>query len=134
MNYIFLADFLELIGGILIAFTVISVHKKILHDHRLDDSVFSTIRREQVLAVVIPLIAIQMLVGNFLEPRLMGRSFNLSALAILFSLSIWGAIWGVTGMIICVPFMVILSIIMSNFPQTRTYAVWLSQNGELDSE
>ncbi|MCA9387220.1 hypothetical protein KC669_04265 [Candidatus Dojkabacteria bacterium] len=52
MNYIFLADFLELIGGILIAFTVISVHKKILHDHRLDDSVFSTIRREQVLAVV----------------------------------------------------------------------------------
>ncbi|MCB1212998.1 MAG: AI-2E family transporter [Chlamydiia bacterium] len=89
---------------------------------------------EQVLAVVIPLIAIQMLVGNFLEPRLMGRSFNLSALVILFSLSIWGAIWGVTGMIICVPFMVILSIIMSNFPQTRTYAVWLSQNGELDSE
>ncbi|MCA9380988.1 hypothetical protein KC678_01880 [Candidatus Dojkabacteria bacterium] len=52
MNYIFLADFLELIGGILIAFTVISVHHKILHDHKIDDNVFVTIRREQILAII----------------------------------------------------------------------------------
>ena len=36
----------------------------------------------------------QFAIGNFLQPRLMGDTLNLSALVVLLSLAIWGAIWG----------------------------------------
>ncbi|MEO0817505.1 MAG: AI-2E family transporter, partial [Pseudomonadota bacterium] len=40
----------------------------------------------------------QFAIGNFLQPRMMGDSLNLSALVVLLSLAIWGAIWGIPGM------------------------------------
>lgn len=73
----------------------------------------------------------QILVGNFLEPRLMGNSLNLSPLVILLSLSLWGSLWGVPGMFLCVPITVIAMIICSHFPQTRAIAVLLSGNGKI---
>lgn len=79
------------------------------------------------------LIAIQVVIGNMLEPRLMGRSFNLSPLVILLSLSIWGYLWGIVGMFLCVPIMVIANIILANFKKTRPFAILLSQNGEVEN-
>jgi len=58
---------------------------------------------------------IQLLVGNFLEPKLMGSSMNISPLVTILSLSIWGAIWGITGMILSVPITVIMIIVLMNF-------------------
>ncbi len=75
--------------------------------------------------------AIQVIVGNILEPRLLGNSMNISALAAIASLSIWGAIWGVTGMILSVPITVIMIIIFSEFPQTRPIAIMLSEKGNI---
>ncbi len=89
------------------------------------------------VAVVIGGVAgTQVLVGNFLEPRLMGNSLNLSPLVILLSLSLWGSLWGVSGMFLCVPITVIAMIICSHFPQTRPIAVLLSGDGQIkiDSE
>lgn len=77
------------------------------------------------------IIATQVLVGNFLEPRLMGNSLNLSPLVILLSLSLWGSLWGIPGMFLCVPITVIAMIICSHFPQTRPIAVLLSGDGKL---
>ena len=74
---------------------------------------------------------LQILIGNFLEPRLMGKSLNLSPLVIILSLALWGALWGVTGMFLCVPITVIAMIILSYFPQTRPIAVILSVDGKL---
>jgi predicted PurR-regulated permease PerM len=48
------------------------------------------------------IVAIQFVVGNFLEPRLLGKSLNLSTLVILFALALWGSIWGVLGMFLSV--------------------------------
>ena len=73
----------------------------------------------------------QILVGNLLEPRLMGNSLNLSPLVILLSLGLWGSLWGVPGMFLCVPITVIAMIICSHFPQTRAIAVLLSGNGQI---
>lgn len=74
---------------------------------------------------------IQLLVGNILEPKLMGNSMNISALVTIFALSFWGAIWGVTGMILSVPITVITIIIFSEFPQTRPIAILLSEKGKI---
>jgi len=82
--------------------------------------------------VTLSLTAIHMSIGNILEPRLIGRSVNLSGLVIILSLTVWGAIWGIAGMFLSVPIMVILNLIFANFPSTRPIAVILSQDGKLD--
>ncbi|MFK7983240.1 MAG: AI-2E family transporter [Saprospiraceae bacterium] len=74
---------------------------------------------------------IQLLVGNFLEPKLMGSSMNISPLVTILSLSIWGAIWGITGMILSVPITVILIIILSQFERTKPVAIMLSEKGNI---
>ncbi len=75
--------------------------------------------------------ACQILIGNILEPRMMGSSFNLSPIVILLNLALWGTIWGIIGMLLCVPFLIILTIVLSHFPNTRAIAIMLSSDGKL---
>ncbi len=78
------------------------------------------------------LTTLQFTIGNVIEPRLMGTSLNLSPFVIILSLAIWGSIWGVAGMFLCVPLTMILLILLSQFPQSRPIAVLLSGNGRID--
>ena len=78
------------------------------------------------------LTGIQILIGNFLEPKFTGSTLNLSPTIILLNLSLWGVIWGIPGMFLCVPFLVISMIVFSNVPQTRAIAVLLSSDGRID--
>ena len=73
----------------------------------------------------------QTLVANFIEPRILGRSLNLSPLVVFVTLTIWGTIWGVLGMIIAVPVTSILVIVMAQFRQTRKVAAFLSESGDI---
>jgi len=84
------------------------------------------------LIVLVSLGALQVCIGNILEPRLMGTSLNLSPVVILFNLALWGYIWGVAGMFLCVPFLIITTIVLSHFPKTRPVAILLSSNGKID--
>jgi AI-2 transport protein TqsA len=86
------------------------------------------------LAAVIGLALVQFSLGNVLEPRLMGSSLNLSPIVIMVSLAVWGSLWGVAGMFLCVPIMVIIMIICAHFPTTRPLAVLLSATGQLDKD
>lgn len=74
---------------------------------------------------------IQVIVGNFIEPKVMGNSLNISSLVVLLSLAFWGYVWGVVGMILCVPITVIMIIFFSRFQSTRPIAVILSGSGKL---
>lgn len=85
----------------------------------------------QFIVITSLLIAIQVFMGNVVEPRWLGNSLNLSPLVILVSLTIWGSIWGIVGMFLTVPFMVILNIVLANFDKTRKFAVFLSQSGKV---
>ena len=71
-------------------------------------------------------------VGNLIEPRLMGRKLHLSPLVIILSLAFWSMLWGVVGMILCIPIMVIVMIICGHFRPTRPIAILLSSDGEID--
>jgi len=75
--------------------------------------------------------AIQAFVENFIEPRITGRTLNLSPIVMIVSLSVWGAIWGITGMILSVPLMVMIMIILAQFPSTRPIAIVMSERGEV---
>jgi predicted PurR-regulated permease PerM len=76
---------------------------------------------------------IQVVLGSFVEPSFMGKSLNLSPLAVLVALSFWGSIWGVVGMILSVPITSVMVIIMSQVPSSRYLAIILSEKGDLGS-
>jgi predicted PurR-regulated permease PerM len=78
--------------------------------------------------------SIQMVIGNFAEPRIMGKSLNISPLVVLLTLAVWGVMWGITGMLLSVPITVILIIIMAEFPSTRPVAILLSRDGQLNKD
>jgi predicted PurR-regulated permease PerM len=75
---------------------------------------------------------VQVLVGNVIEPKLMGNSLNMSSLVVILSLTIWGAIWGVMGMILSVPITVMMIVIFEEIPNLRFIAVFLSEKGDLN--
>ncbi len=81
--------------------------------------------------VLIGVGAVQVLVGNFLEPKLMGNTLNLSPFVVMISLTLWGSIWGIAGMFLSVPITVMLLIIFAHFQKTRPIAVLLSGDGNL---
>ena len=60
--------------------------------------------------------SIQMTMGNFVEPKLMGEGLGLSPLVVLFFLFFWGWLWGIPGMILAVPMAAIIKIVCSNIP------------------
>lgn len=74
----------------------------------------------------------QLVIGNFVEPRLMGTQLNISPLVVILSLALWGSIWGIAGMFLCVPLTVILMIAFSYFERTRPVAIMLSGNGKIE--
>ena len=84
-----------------------------------------------VIVLVVGITIIQQGMGNFVEPNLMGMTLNLSPLVVVMSLILWGLIWGVVGMFLCVPITVIIVIILANFPGTQWVAILLSQNGKV---
>jgi predicted PurR-regulated permease PerM len=85
------------------------------------------------IVTVSVLTAVQFCIGSLFEPKLMGNRLNLSPIVILLSLGLWGSIWGIPGMFLCVPITVIIMIICSYFPETRPFAILLSGNGKVGS-
>jgi predicted PurR-regulated permease PerM len=83
------------------------------------------------LTLTVGLIIIQFTGGSIIEPRLMGKGLNVSPVFMLLSLALWGAIWGVVGMFLAVPIMVVLMIVCSHFASTRPIAVVMSADGAL---
>lgn len=71
----------------------------------------------------------QFSIGNFVQPRIMGDTLNLSALVVLLSLAVWGAIWGIAGMFLSAPLTVVMMILFAQNPSTRWIAILLSANG-----
>ncbi|MGY0561519.1 AI-2E family transporter [Luteimonas sp. A277] len=84
-----------------------------------------------VITLLILLSSAQFVIGNFLDPWLLGNSLNLSPFVILASLTIWGALWGIPGAFLAVPITSVLAIVLSEFSGTRPIAVLMSRSGDL---
>jgi AI-2 transport protein TqsA len=80
------------------------------------------------------LTAAQLWVGNWLEPKLIGRTANLSPFVVLAALAAWSALWGIPGAIFAVPLTSMIAIVCGAFEQTRWVPILLSQDARrLDS-
>lgn len=71
----------------------------------------------------------QFSIGNFIQPRMMGDSLNLSSLVVLLALAIWGVIWGIPGMFLSAPLTVLMMILFAQAEGTRWIAILLSADG-----
>lgn len=80
---------------------------------------------EPVLVISL-LSGIQLVVGNIIEPKVLGTKLNLSPLIVVLSLTFWGSLWGIAGMFLCVPITVIMMIVFNQFEGTKKIAILLS--------
>jgi len=72
----------------------------------------------------------QFVIGNFIAPRMQGKSLNLSPLMVLLSLAIWGALWGPVGMFLSAPLTVLVMIVLAQVRGARWIAVLMSADGK----
>ena len=82
-----------------------------------------------VLAIVLPG-AVQMGIGNIVEPMVMGDELDLHPVTILLALMIWGTLWGVVGMLLATPITAVMKILFERGERTRPIANLLA--GRLD--
>lgn len=80
---------------------------------------------------LVTLTTAQVYVGNFLEPRIVGRSVNLSPFVVLVSLSVWSTLWGLPGAVLAIPMTAAMVIILAEIPATQPVAIMLSSDGDV---
>jgi AI-2 transport protein TqsA len=86
------------------------------------------------IAVAGGYILINVLLGNFIEPMLMGRRFGLSTLVVVVSVLFWGWLWGVLGMLLAVPLTMMLKVVLDNSEEFRWIAVAISKEQRRPAE
>jgi len=106
----FLLNFIPNIGSVVATLPPVAI------------ALFQTGSFPETLLVATALVAIQMVVGNFIEPKLMGGGLNLSPLVVLLSLLFWGWMWGIVGMLIAVPLTAAIKIACEQLDATRPAA------------
>ena len=77
------------------------------------------------VGVLLGLLVIQGVIGNVIDPRVLGRELNISPLVVFLSMVFWGWIWGVTGMLLSVPMMVVVKVIIMHNPRLRPIGIML---------
>ena len=73
--------------------------------------------------ILVVTVGLDNLLGNLLEPKIMGKGLGLSPLLVFFSLLFWGWLWGIPGMILSVPLTALVKIVCQNIPPLRPVAV-----------
>lgn len=79
------------------------------------------------ILVAVGYLAINIVIGNLLEPQILGRRLGLSALVVFLSLVFWGWVWGPVGMLLSVPITMVVKIALENTKDLRWLAVLLER-------
>jgi predicted PurR-regulated permease PerM len=78
------------------------------------------------LVVAATLSTVHFFLTNVIQTVLLGRSLNLSPLAIILSLTFWGLVWGVAGLFLAVPITAAITIVCEHIDGVRWVAVVLA--------
>jgi AI-2 transport protein TqsA len=73
-------------------------------------------------------LVINNLLGNFLEPILVGRRFGISTLVVVLSVMFWGWVWGPIGMLLAVPLTMVIKVILDGSEDLRWISVAISSD------
>jgi AI-2 transport protein TqsA len=78
-------------------------------------------------------LAVNFILGNVVEPRLMGRRLGLSTLVVFLSLVFWGSLLGLIGVVLCIPFTMTVKFACESNTSTRWVAVLLGPESPAES-
>ena len=78
------------------------------------------------LVILVLLVLPQVAIAYLIEPRLAGKTLDLSPFVIILSLAFWGSLWGIVGMILAVPLVVTIKAILDQVLVTRPLGRMLS--------
>ncbi|GAB1442597.1 AI-2E family transporter [Ignavibacteriales bacterium] len=84
-------------------------------------SLMSLVQSDNVIVPLIVLLLlsiVQMGMGNIVEPILMGNKLRLNTITAMFGLVFWGSLWGVSGLFLGIPMLVIFKVMLEQFPET----------------
>ena len=84
------------------------------------------------IVTTVAYVAINGVIGNFIEPRIMGRSLGLSPLVVFISLIFWGWTLGPVGMLLAIPLTILLKIIFDNREETKYFGLILGDETSLE--
>lgn len=79
------------------------------------------------IATLLGLAVIQTILGNFIDPRLQGKTLQLSPFVALISIVFWGWVWGIPGAILGVPMTISIVLMCREFKATRGVAILLGE-------
>lgn len=77
---------------------------------------------DAVLIFVGLLIIAHFIMGNIIEPIIMGTNMSINTLTVIFGLVFWGFIWGIPGMMLSVPLLVVFKIAFEQFPSLQIFS------------
>lgn len=89
---------------------------------------------KHAMMVALGYLVINGLLGNLLEPMLLGRRFGISTLVVVVSVIFWGWVWGPIGMLLAVPLTMLVKVAMDNSADFRWVAVAISKGDKGTSE
>lgn len=78
-------------------------------------------------------VSVNMIVGNIIEPKMMGKGLGLSTYVVFVSLLFWGFILGTVGMFLSVPLTMAIKIMLSEHPNTKWIALYLGSDEEIET-
>lgn len=113
--FMFLFAFIPFIGSVLVTLAILALALLEYAD-----------QPGLVLLLAGILVLIQQFLGSYVQPRLMGSRLGVSPLLILISLAFWGILWGIVGMLLAVPLLMVLKIALENIPETKAIATMMS--------
>lgn len=65
-------------------------------------------------------------IGNFIEPKFLGKELGISTLVVILSLLFWGFVFGIGGMFLAVPLTMSIKIALDANPKTKSISILLS--------
>ncbi|MEA1916719.1 MAG: AI-2E family transporter [Campylobacterota bacterium] len=117
----FLLNFIPNIGSIIAAIPAVLL-------------AFIQLGSTSALVVAGVYVAINIVLGSIIEPKVMGRGLGLSTLVVFLSLIFWGWLLGPVGMLLSIPLTIMFKIVMDTKEETKWISVLLSSSIDIKKE